>query len=327
MKKILMILVVAAILVAPLLAQGAAEPGEKEKLVIAGIVFQEDQFFRVIQQGMKKAADELGVELLLSNSQNKPDKEIELVNTYIARGVDAIVISPLSETASITALQQAHNAGITIITYNSSIDADFPVSYINSSQSELGSSTGEAARAYIEAELGGKSTIKVATLAFKSLLPEISDMRVNSFLNEIVSLPGVEIVSQQDAWLAEMAVSKAGDIITANSDLDIIYAANDGGTVGAVQAVRNAGKTDQVKVFGIDASEQLADFLLADDQVLQATTGQQPFMIGYMAVDYAVKAINGEAVEPMVIVPGLRLNADNPDGINQFLTDWAEWTN
>ena len=45
---------------------------------------------------MQDAADKAGVELLLANSANKLDKEIQLVNTYIARGVDAIVISPLS---------------------------------------------------------------------------------------------------------------------------------------------------------------------------------------------------------------------------------------
>ena len=44
-------------------------PGEK-KLKIAGIVFQEDQFFRLIQFGMQDAADKAGVELLLANSAN-----------------------------------------------------------------------------------------------------------------------------------------------------------------------------------------------------------------------------------------------------------------
>ena len=86
---------------------GAQEAPETKKPKIAGIVFQEDQFFRLIQFGMQDAADRAGVELLLANSANKPDKEIQLVNTYIARGVDAIVISPLSAKASATALERA----------------------------------------------------------------------------------------------------------------------------------------------------------------------------------------------------------------------------
>ena len=62
---------------------------------MAGIVFQEDQFFRLVLFGMRAAAKEAGVELLEGNSYNKPEKEIELVNTYVAQGVDAILISPL----------------------------------------------------------------------------------------------------------------------------------------------------------------------------------------------------------------------------------------
>lgn len=325
MKKVCIVLVLFLVFSATLFAQAARQEAD-DTLVVAGIVFQDDQFMRVVQEGMKAAAADYGVRLMLANSDNLLDKEIELVSTYIARGVDAIAITPLSETGSVSALRNAHNAGITVVLFNSPLAADFPVSYINSSQSELGSSTGEAARRYIESELSGQRSIKVATLAFQSLLPEISDMRVNSFLNEITDLSGVQVVSQQDAWLAEDAVARASDIITANPDLDIIYAANDGGTVGATQAVRNAGREDQVKVFGIDASEQIADFLLAPDGVLMASTGQQPFEIGYLSVEKAVKSINGESVNPEVIVPGLRLLREDPEGIEQFKVDWAQWT-
>jgi len=320
MKKIALIVFSVLLLTTVVGAKGQQE-GDK-KLTIAGIVFQDDQFFNVIQKGMQAAADDLGVDLLLANSNNKPEKEMELVNTYITRGVDAIVISPLSETASVTALKRADDKGITVITYNSPLGADFPASYINSSQSELDSSSGKAAREFIKNKLGGKA--KVATLAFKSQLPEISDMRVNGFLNEITDMPGVEVVAQQDAWLAEMALSKTGDIMTANPDLDIIYAVNDGGTVGAVMAVKNSGK-DMV-VFGIDASEQLAAFLKDSDGILQATTGQQPFQIGYQAVEFAVKAINKEPVEDTVIVPGLMLSRNNSQGIEDFLKMQKEFT-
>jgi sugar transport system substrate-binding protein len=316
MKRIMMMVLVALLLCATAFAAGQKDEGD-EKLVISGIVFQDDQFFNVIQMGMQAAADDLGVELLLANSNNKQDKEMELVNTYIARGVDAIVISPLSETASIAPLKRAHDKGIKIVTYNSPLGADFPVSYVNSSQSELGSGSGSVARGFIDKNLDGE--IQVATLAFKSLLPEISDMRVNGFLNEITDMPGVKVVSQQDAWLAEDALAKAGDILTANPDLDIIYAANDGGTVGAVMAVKNAGK--DIVVFGIDASEQLAGFLKDDSNILQATTGQQPFQIGYQSIEFAVRAIKGEPVESTVIVPGMVLNRAEPAGIEKFLTD------
>jgi ABC-type sugar transport system substrate-binding protein len=283
---------------------------------IAGIVFQEDQFFRLVLFGMKDAAARNGAELLEANSAGKPDKEIQLINTYIASGVDAIVISPLSSKASVSALSRAREKGIVVVTYNTTVEGDIPVSYIESDQADLGRSTGRAAREYVEKNLGGKAT--VAILATQSQTPEQSTMRVGGFTEEITKLPGVTIVAEQDAWLAEQAVKKGGDILTAHPGLNIIWGANEGGTVGAVMAVKNAGKAGKVAVFGTDIGEQLMDFLLAEENILQATTGQRPFEIGSMAVSAAVKTLKGEPVEKRVSLPGQLLSRLKPDEVRQF---------
>ena len=297
----------------------ASEREDEKRFKLAGIVFQEDQFFRLIQFGMQHAADEAGVELLLANSDGKPDKEIQLVNTYITRQVDAIVISPLSVTASITALKRAKDKGTTVVTYNSAVAGDIAAAHIESDQRDLGHKTGLVARRYIEENLGGNA--RVALLAFKSQLPETSDGRRGGFVEAIQDLPGVEIVADQDAWLPEMAIKKVGDILTANPDLDIVWSANEGGTIGAVMAVKNAGKGGQVAVFGTDTSEQLIDFLLSDDGILQAITGQQPFAIGSRAVNTALSALSGESVEKRVAMDGVLLRRDEPEKIHAFRTE------
>lgn len=304
------------ILASTAIAGAIALPAAAQDTTVAAVVFQQDQFFRTIELGMEAAAEEAGVELLQGNSDSRLDREISLVDTYIARGVDAIVISPISATASIPALQRANNEGIVIITYNSAIDADFPASYLNSSQRDLGESTGEMAAEFIAGQFGGE--VDIATLGFRALLPEISDDRVNGFLEMAGGDNSLNIVSQQDAWLAEDAVQVAGDIITANPDLNIIYAANEGGTVGAVQAVRNAGRQGEIFVFGIDGSDQLAGFLLDADNVLQAVTAQQPYEMGREAVSSALAVINGEPVNDVVIVPVLGLSRERPDEVEAY---------
>jgi ABC-type sugar transport system substrate-binding protein len=303
-----------AFVVMPLGAAGEQE-GE-DTFEVAGMVFQLDQYFRFIQFGMEDAAEELGISLLEGNAENDLANEISLVNTYIGRGVDAIVVSPLSETGSIEALQTAHEEGITVVTYNTVIQADFPVAEVVSPQRGLGESTGGAAREYILNELDGEARIGI--LAFDSLLPEQSGNRVDGFLSQIEDIPGVEIVARQDAWLVEQAVPVAEDILTANPDIDILYAANEGGTVGAVQAVQNAGRQGETVVFGIDTTEQLADALLSDDNILQAVTGQRAYETGYQAVMAAVDSLRGEPVEKRVVVPGLLLTRDDPEGVEEF---------
>lgn len=283
---------------------------------IAGIVFQEDQFFRLVTFGMRDAAKQNGVELLEANSASRPDKEIQLVNTYIATGVDAIVISALSRKASLTALERAREKNIPVVTYNTTVEGDLPASFVESDQVGLGSSTGQAVKAYVEQKLGGKA--KIAMLAFKSMSPEQSEERTEGFKSVISALPGVTIVAEQDAWLAEQAVKKAGDILTAHPDLDLIWAANEGGTVGAVMAARNAGKAGKVVVFGTDTGEQITDFLLDEEGILQAVTGQQPYEIGFAAVEAAVKAMKGEPVQKKVSMPGILLSRNDLESVQKW---------
>lgn len=311
MKRLFGIMLILAVLTGTLVPVWA-----EKKLTIAGIVFQEDQFMKTVLNGMKAAADQYGVVLLTSNTANQVTKEVEVLNTYMVRGVDAICITALSADASVPALKAAHDKGIKIICFNSPIHAEFPMATIASSNTDLGISSGKAARAYIQSALQGKQTIKVATLNYKPQLPADSDARENGFINQLKDLPGVKIVAQQSAWLTETALKKAGDIITANPDLDIIYGCNDGGTKGAVLAVKNAGK--KIAVFGIDADAQIAEFLLGKDHILQAVTGQDPYRIGYLSVESAVKSLTGEPVAKNMVVPGMLLSRTAPDTVKQF---------
>jgi len=283
---------------------------------IAGMVFQEDQFFRLVLFGMRDAATKDGVELLEANSNSQPDREIQLVNTYIAQRVDAIVVSPLSARASVSALSRARDAGIVVVTYNTTIEGDVPSVFVESDQYHLGASTGRAARAYIQKRLEGKADIAIVT--FISRAPEQGHQRTDGFKDQVTELPGVRIVSEQDAWMAEQAVKKVGDMLTANPSIQIIWAANEGGTVGAVMAVKNTGNAGKVVVFGTDMSEQLANFLLADDGVLQAATGQRPFEIGSLAVDAAARVLRGDSVASKISLEGVLLSRDDPEGVRAY---------
>jgi sugar transport system substrate-binding protein len=295
---------------------GPATGGTAEEIKIATIGLQEDQFYRLIDLGMKDAAQRLGVDLSVGNSSGSLDKEISLIDTFTAQKVQAIVIAPQSTKASIPALQRAHEAGIKVVTYDAHIDADFPASDVRSDMISLGALTGKEAADYIKEKMGGKA--KVAIIAYMSLAAETSGQRMKGFKDEIAKLPGVEIVAQQDAWLAPNAVTVVEGILTAHPEVNLIWSANEGGTVGSVTAVKNAGKAGKVVVFGTDISEQMADFLLADDNILQAVTGQKPFEIGSLAIEHAVKVAKGEKVDKQVTTPGLLFTRRKPDEVRKY---------
>src|SRR5687767_13752240 len=307
-----------ALLLAGAVALPVAGSASAQEIVIGGMVFQQDQFFRGIQLGFEASAAEGGITLIQGNSENKLEKEAELVDTFIARGSKAIVLAPLNAEASVPALQRAADAGVTVVLYGTPLNADFPVAYIGTSQYDLGKGTGESAVPFLKENFSGQ--INVGLVGFLSQNKQMTDDRTNGFL-EAVAAGGVElnIVSRQEAWLAEQAVQVVTDMLTANPEIQVIYAANEGGTVGAVQAVRTAGLQGKVFVFGIDASEQLGNFLLDEDNVLIATTAQQPFEMGKTAMDVAQKAVKGEPFEKTYDVPGLALSRADRAAVEAYV--------
>ena len=122
-------------------AETAAPAGEKP--LIAGVVFQTDTFMQTVQAGMQAAADKLGAEVILGNTENKLDKEASMIDDYITRGVKAIVITPISADGSVAALKQAKEAGIPIICFNTCVnDPTIPSAFLVTKNADLGVKTG-----------------------------------------------------------------------------------------------------------------------------------------------------------------------------------------
>lgn len=291
--------------------------GKKKELTVAGIVFQNDEFAKMMQQGMSDAADDAGATFLPGNSVDSVDKESELVNTYTSSKVDGIAVNILDADTSVPALEKAHEAGIEVVVVNTVMNADFQASTVQSNQEALGKTTGEYCREFIETELGGEA--KIGIIEFATLIPANSNARCNGFESQIEDLDGVEIVSRQEAWTAEMALQKAQDMLTANPEINVIFSNCDPNTVGAVMAVSNAGLSGKCYVFGVDSSEQIANFLLNDDNILQATSAQQTYDIGYQSIKNLIDAIEGKEVEKDVVVDPIGLTRGNTDDIEDYI--------
>lgn len=317
-------------------AESSAETGANanESIKIAGIVFLEDQFMSMLRKGYEDAAKKEGVEILLANSNNDQNRESEVINTYVAQGVQGIAIAPINEVTSLETLKRANEKGAKIVITDIALENQTFVSGgFTSSQYDLGKQTGEKAREYIEKNLKDKEEINLAIVQFKSLLPTKSTDRVQGFLDQLKDIPNLKVVADQDAWMQDKSLQVVGDMLTAAASkggIDIVYGANDGGTLGAVSAVKNANLSGKTVVFGIDAAEQQIEMLRSDDDILQAVTGQDPYTMGYKAVELLVKSIregdDASRVGQSEAVPGLTISRDDPAGIDEFEKNLKEHT-
>jgi ABC-type sugar transport system substrate-binding protein len=306
--------------------EAADTGGSKGK--VAGVVFQEDQFMKLLQLGYKESAEKAGYEFFPGNTNSDAAKEVEFINTYITQGFKGLAISPISEEASIKPLSDAADKGLIIGLSNSNLGSEpWMIACYTSDNYELGNLTGKECAKFIEEKMGGKA--KIGILQFKSLLPEQSAARSDGFKDALKDLPGVEIVADQDAWLQDKAITMAGDMLTANSDINLLWSANEGGTIGATMAIQNAGLAGKVYCFGTDASEQTINMILADDDILQAVTGQDPYNIGIMTMQAVIDTIEGKEVADKgktVIVPGVVLSRADTAAVEAFKADFMAKT-
>lgn len=301
-----------------------AQTDDGEDIVVAGIVFQDDQFMNMLNQGYLDAAAEAGVTVLTDNTNNDQAKETELINTYLAQGVNGLVISPLNGDASTAALRSASEQGMMIALTNVDIaDAEFIVSGYTSDDYTNCHLAGLEAAEVIKEKLNGEE-VKIALVQFKSILPEQSTARVNGYLDGLKD-GGVsyEVVADQDAWMQDTALETTSAILTANADVNVLITVNDGGTIGATMAVQNAGA--DVLVFGHDGDDQISSMVYDENSPLMAVVAQDPYSMGYNAMRDLINAVRGgdysDTKGKCVYLPGIVLSCRDLTALNTWRVD------
>ena len=266
------------------------EVKKAEDITVAALICTEDMWGSLLRKGFEDAAEEKEVNIVSANYKGDQTVLIDYMNTYASQGVDSILYAP-SDSSDMLANQLAEE-GIAIGAYNSFRDtltgSTVQVAYSNY---DLGNSLVDTAVEIIEEKLGGEVHLGVISSVQGNSISEIRD---SGFVDGIVEkYPDVEIENQTWTRDATTAVQYTTDMLTANKDLNLIYATNEGAVVGSVTAIRNLGLEGKVFVVGIDATEQVCEMLKADDEILWCTAAQDSYKMAYTLMEYMVDFMTG----------------------------------
>ena len=292
----------------------------QDKPVIGAILFSRDSFFQSIQAGMQAAADEAGAELLVNIHEHDIAEETRLIEDYVARGVDAILITPESVDASVPALQAAAEAGVVIVCYNTCVNEEaqqaFVSAFYETDQASLGYQTGEYLASWLAENGIDEANIGIAQCDFVEAC-----QRRGAGFRQALTDAGVTYneVANQEGYQPDVATSVGETMLQANPNINILWAENEGGTIGLALAVDSMGLAGQVFVFGTDISPQLADMLLSDDNILQAVTGQSPEAMGANAVNAALDVVNGGEPAGYNIVPNAFFSRSDLEAVQAYV--------
>jgi sugar transport system substrate-binding protein len=302
----------AAAVVTLAMIAGSAHAAEKP-LIGAVQLDSQYEWYRTVELGMQAEAKEKGADLIVANSAGKVDQEDQNVSNLMARGIKALIISTIDTKASIPALQRAAAAGVKIINYDSDVDSPVMTTFVGVDNRELGAQMGRYVVDYVNENMGGKAKIALLTV----IRYAHSKLRREGFVDEIKKAPGIEIVAEQEGVVPDQASQNLETMLQAHPDTQLVWAANEGGTVGAETARRSTGAN--VKIFGTDMSLQSAASLLDPSSGVVAISTQDPYAIGQKSVDLAVDAIDGKNVAGRYDIPLASYTSDKPDAVKAYL--------
>ncbi|MGM0887230.1 MAG: ribose ABC transporter substrate-binding protein RbsB [Bacillota bacterium] len=299
MKKIVSIIMVLSLMVLAACSMDSGLTDDKKekkdsmKDVKVGVSIStlNNPFFVSLKDGIEKEAKEKGMKVTVVDAQDDTAKQISGIEDLILQKVDVLLVNPTDSAAISSAVKDANDAGIPVITIDRSSDEGDIETFI-ASDNVAG---GEMAAEYLVKELGEKA--KVVELEGVSGASATRE-RGKGFHN--IADKQLEVLTSQTAEFDRTkGLNVMENILQGNKDIQAVFAHNDEMALGAIEAIKAAGK--DIIVVGFDGND---DALKAvENGELKATIAQQPALIGKEAVNAAEKILKGDKVDDTISVP------------------------
>lgn len=294
--------------------QAGTNAAAGEKTIGVLIAGQNAPYLASYVKGLQQEADRQKVNLVILDAEWKIDKQSFQMQNLITKKVDAIVLNAVDAKAIVPALVKAQSSNIPIIAGNVGLDEEGN-KYIKAFTGADSITEGQGAAQLMKEALNGKGKI-VEITGSPGMEPTIN--RKKGFDEELAKIaPDIQIVAYEvGGWDKAKSVTAMENLLTANPDIQGVYAHDDTMAVGAIQALKEQ-KKEGVKVVGIGGSSAGIEAVKAGD--MYGTNLQSPIQDGAEAIKVAVKVINKEDVDFFNYIEIPKITKETVD---QFKPEW-----
>lgn len=278
-------------------ADTAADTAAKPKV---GLVMKSlaNEFFVTMQEGAKDyqkshAAD---FDMITNGIKNETDTsaQIDIVNQMILAKVNAIVIAPADSKALVTVLKKASDAGIKVVNIDNRLDPgvlkskNLDIPFVGPDNRKGSKLVGD----YLAKQLAAGDKVGI----IEGVPTTTNAQQRTAGYKDAMDAAGMKIVSTQSGnWEIDQGQKVASAMLSEYPDLKALLAGNDNMALGAVSAVRAAGKAGKVLVVGYDNIAAIKP-MLQDGRVL-ATADQAAAQQAVFGIQNALKLVKGEKVD------------------------------
>lgn len=287
MKKVIVFVLVAALALTAVFAQGASESSSKSYTIHLITMDQMDQHWVACNQGAQEAGKEHGVKVVFNSPDTKDDnKQIECINNSVAQGADAILVAANAPDSQVSALKEAAAAGVKIVYVDS--PANFESLRLFATDNEAGGKKiGEALLAELNKK--GITSGKIGVIGVNPAT-ESCNSREKGFRSAFTGTNFTLLETQYCDGDATRSKEAADNFIA--QGCVAVYGSNEGSTVGAGNAVKEA-KAAGIDVIGCGSDASDTNKSLVKEGALLCIMGQNPYQMGYQGVKAAVDILNG----------------------------------
>jgi ABC-type sugar transport system substrate-binding protein len=265
-------------------------------------------FWQRVTAGVRQEAKKAGAEVRVVDAQGDARKQLSDIEDLVQQRVDALLISPYQSDPIVPAVRAANDAKIPVVIVDIGVKGGHYAALIISDNFAGGRLAGE----FIAQRIGGKGPV-----AHISAQPGVENARKRGQgFSQVMKERGIEIVASQTAY-SERAkgMEVMENMLQAHPDIRAVFCENDEMALGATRALIGAGRRDVI-VVGFDGNPDALAAIRKGE--LAATVAQRPEEMGRMGVHRALRAIAGETIETLVLVPVTLITSRN---VRQFLPE------
>ncbi|OUU36464.1 MAG: LacI family transcriptional regulator [Cellvibrionales bacterium TMED49] len=233
--------------------------------------------------------------LIINGIRNESDitQQVAIIDQMIAAQVDAIIIAPADSKALVPALARANKAGIILVNIDNRLDASV-LSEFDLVIPHVGPDNKAGARKVGDYLAGSLSTgDEVAIL--EGIVSSINSQARRDGFEEAANARGLIIATIQSAsWEQTKATEITSAVLTQHPQLKGVMAANDSMALGALSAIKQLGRSDDIKVVGFDNISAVRK-LVKQGEIL-ATADQYGDLLAVYGIEFALDTLAGKEV-------------------------------
>ena len=288
----------------------SARQNEHRRKMGAVYMTLNNPFYEIVDEEIRMAVERHGDILISRDPALSVERQEEEVRELIAEGIEVLFINPVDWQRIEPALQEAYAAHVTVIAIDTNVqDEKYVASTVVSDNYLAGL---QCAQHLLDTSAGGK----IALLKHSATRSSVD--RIQGFLDRLRVHPEFQVVDEEECMgQLELAMPAMERMLQRHPDINVVMALNDPAAMGAMAALQNAGRLDNVKVYGVDGVPETKEMIAQGH--MAATAGQSPRQIGRRAAEQAYRILAGEQVERIIRLPTHLITQEN---VHNGLEGW-----